>query len=357
MKYDFNIVTQHSAMNYGASLQAYALKTFIQDMGYVAGIYKANIVQGSAKQNLKQKIYGCVYHVLYAVHKKDFEEKNKKFLEFWDKNFDLNNDCTAKVFLAGSDQVWHPSIFNPDFYLCFASKKSIKASYAASIGVSKIKEEYVSEYKKYLQEFRYISLREKEGQQEMSRILGKDDVRCDIDPSFLLTKEKWTAISQKGNCPEKEPFVFMYILHIPKNINSIVDWIRKETGYRVIVMDDRGYLNLKIPHTKAVRNLGPYDFLAYIREAKAVVTTSFHGTAFSIIFNKEFYSINNVAFPSRISNIMELFQILEISEEQTQFKRADIDFSEINCKIEECRNKSRSYIEMLMDEANERGEQ
>ena len=305
--YDFNIVTLHRARNYGAALQTYALKTHLCKMGYTTGIYDAEPLSALSEIKLKSKLLKLVNNLAKSMHKSEFTKKENKFIEFLKENFDVNNSLECKAFIAGSDQVWNPIVINPAYYLDFVPKNSVRASYAASIGVSSLPDSKKEIYQNYLSQFNYISVRETSAKAALQKFLPGKDIRVDLDPTFLLSREEWTKASLKGENKIKGNYILLYILHIPENINELCKWLKKELNANIVLIDTRGYLGIKVNHDIIVRNVGPYDFLALFRDATAVITTSFHGTAFSILFEKEFYSVINPDFPSRVQNVLEFF--------------------------------------------------
>ncbi len=346
--YDFNIVTLHKAYNYGAALQAFALKTHLCELGYKAGIYDAEQIHYENK-SIRNLAIKSVNNICKLPFKRQFEQKKFKFQKFATDNFDLNTSVESKAFLSGSDQVWNPIVINPKYYLDFIPENSVRASYAASIGVSKLPDHTKEIYESYLSKFDYISVREQSAKNELSGFLPGRDIRVDLDPTFLLDKDSWVKTSLKGENNLKEEYILLYILHIPENINDICKWLRKELNAKIVLIDTNGYMGLRIMHDKIVRNVGPNDFLALVRDAKAVITTSFHGTAFSILFEKEFYSIINPSFPSRVQNILDYLEISPISNAQKEFSRLKVDYDLVHQKLNESRSNSDLYFKTILD--------
>lgn len=357
MNYDFDIVTLHRAENYGAALQAYALKTYLCNSGYTAGVYDSKQISAPVNTTLRGSIIRFAEGLAGLLNKKPFEEKSKKFKAFAEENFDINRSDNAKAYIAGSDQVWNPIVFNPDYYLDFAPEGSVKASYAASIGVSQLPEKTSDKYRGYLSKFDYISVREGSAKKALQKFLPEKDIRVDLDPTFLLTKREWEGLSNNGENKIDGDYILLYILHIPENINSLCKWLKKELNAKLVLIDTRGYLGMKIMHDRVLKNVGPEDFLALIRDAKAVITTSFHGTAFSIIFEKEFYSVLNLQFPSRVQNILTYFGIAPVSSTQKSFERTSNNYSEIRSKLEQNRKISADYFKSIIESYEQKSDE
>lgn len=348
MSVDFNIVTLHRAQNYGAALQAYALKTFIDGMGFNSGVYDAIQLEASKHKTLKSVVYNMMTKIP-SIHQKDYNEKKLKFLNFAENNFNINQERDAKVYIAGSDQIWNPIVFNPDFYLQFVSETSVKASYAASIGVSKIEQDKYAKYQELLSGFDAISVRERDAQSELNSALGVSrNIRVDMDPTFLLTKEEWIQKSVESKVKIDGDYVVLYILHIPRNIKAICKWVKETYRAKLVLIDTSGKNTMFVPYDVVLRNVGPCDFLALFRDSKAVITTSFHGTAFSILFQKEFYSIVNPKFPSRISNLLSSLKLPMVDEGDEEFSRNAISYDLVQNVLIRNRDSAKEYFENLM---------
>ena len=344
MMLDFNIVTLHKANNYGAVLQAFALKTFLDNLGYPAGVYDARQLSAPADSSLRGRLIQCAKKTDQVIHKKTLALRQKKFQSFVREYLNCNRSMDCRAFVAGSDQVWNPIVYNPDFFLEFVPEHIKRVSYAASLGVSELQERYWETYRIALSRFDAISVRENQGRDAIKKILPDRDIRVHPDPTLLLTKEQWTRASEKGTNEIEGDYVLLYILHIPSNIHALCKWIRKQFGARLVLIDPGFIQAAKIPHDIIVRDVGPLDFLALMRDSKAVVTTSFHGSAFSILFQKEFYPVVNPGFPSRMQNLLTHFGLSPVSEQQKEFVRLNYDWEKVLMGLEEDRTIAADYF-------------
>ena len=344
---DYNIVTLHRANNFGAVLQCYALKEFISNLGYTVGVFDSKQIKAKVPISVRSIILKTASKAFYYFHYYDFSIVKKKYDEFVNTYLNVNNDMNAPVFIAGSDQIWNPIVHNPDFYLQFLNIDSVKASYAASIGISKIpatKNEY---YYNLLSSFDKISVREEQAKMDLSKILCRNDIRVDLDPVFLLSKNKWSQLSDQVETMIKGKYVLLYILHIPKNINALSKWLKDMTGAKLVLIDTSGFNGIRIHCDQRLYNVGPIDFISLIKNSEAVITTSFHGTAFSILFEKEVYPIINPAFPSRILNLSKKLNIPFIHENEYSFSRMDYSRLFVNEQLDKQRESSIEYIRSL----------
>ncbi len=349
MNYDFDIVTLHRAENYGAALQAYALKNYLCGLGYRVGIYDAEQIPAPRNTSPRGRLIGLAKGTANFFNRKHIKIRSTKFKTFAEEYFEINRCNSAKAYIAGSDQVWNPIVFNPYYYLDFVPENSVRASYAASIGVTELPDSTKNQYREYLLKFDYISVREVSAKVAIGKFIPEKNIRVDLDPTFLLTKQEWEKLSYKGTNNIKGDYILLYILHIPENINELCRWLKKELDAEIVLIDGDGYLGMKIAHDKTIKDAGPEDFLALIRDAKAVVTSSFHGTAFSILFEKEFYSVLNADFPGRVANILNYFELFPILSNQKSFSRQRADYYRIRNKLEENRRNSEAYFNSIQE--------
>lgn len=342
---DFNIVTFHTAYNQGAVLQTLALQEFIKQRGFSVGVYDYRPPYGNPFPGIKGKIL----KFLRKLNEKDYLLKEERFNEFVNSNLNLNLEMDSKIFLSGSDQVWNPTgSMNPIYFLQFVGDKSLRASYAASMGTSRIPEEKKKLFKQYIQRFDMVSVRESDVKDCISDFYN-GDISVNVDPTLLMNAEFWRQYMREvPNVPEK--FVLAYILHLPQNANTLLKWLQKETGAKVVLIDGQGAMTHLVHNDIALHNIGPREFLWLVDRSEAVVTSSFHGTAFSVIFHKEFYSIVNPSAPSRINNILNLLGLKPVSEDDSFFiKNNKIDWNYVDSILCREREKSEEYIRNVFE--------
>lgn len=302
---DVNLVTPHAVYNYGALLQAYGLRECLTGMGYDVSVYDFPLRKESRPHGLHEWMHVVLSKCCRALHRKSLRAGDRAFDRFIEQ-FPLNREANSPLYLVGSDQVWNPYNIDSVFSLEFTAPESRRASYAASMGISRIPEEFHSRFSSFLAGIESLSVREPEAAKAIRELTGRD-CGVHIDPSFLLSAEQWRSVEEP--LPIEEPYILVYALHMPKHLNQVVKECKKKYGCKVVLIDRRGYLNHLIACDIAVRNAGPREFLWLIDHARCVVTTSFHGTAFSTIFHKEFFSLVNPAAPSRINNLLNILQL------------------------------------------------
>ena len=340
---DFDILTFHRAYNYGAVLQACALQEFVHQLGFSCGVYDYNPPTANASVGGKAKLL----KIVQQFNKKDILLRQERFHSFVGRFLNLNQDTNCSYYIAGSDQVWNPKgQMDPMFFLRFADPEAVRVSYAASLGAQDIPEDRAPLFREYLNDFDFLSVREKFDCERLRAVTDKE-IAVHMDPSFLHDADFWQDKMTKVNgIPER--YTLMYLLHKPKNINLLVKWLKKETGNPVVLIDGQGAvqgcLAWLVKHDKMVQGIGPAEFLWLISHAQSVITSSFHGTAFSIVFQKEFYAVTREG-NTRISHLLDLLGLQPVLESDQSFQRNNqINWDTVFSEIQRERDKAKDYF-------------
>lgn len=354
---NIKIITMNASYNYGAMLQAYALQETLKTLSY----YPEFIDQrGMFNTKEKKDLKNFINFIFGIIYKKQMIEGRTKFDNFINQYQTIStekygsyeeiqiNPPKADVFLSGSDQVWNPVTIKPINFLEFVKDGTKKISYAASLGVNKIPEHNKDRLKLLINEFNYISVREEQGKNVIKELTDKK-IEVHLDPVFLLNKDEWSTIDSKVTEIDY-PFVLCYILFRPTWLNDYLKDLYKKTKIRIVVIDNSPFRN--IYNHKMVRNAGPREFLWLMKNAEIVITSSFHGTAFSSLFNKPFYSIVNPNAPARITNLLDKLKLKNrILETGNQFNFNDINFTETNKVISAEKQRSLAYLQKSINPA------
>lgn len=360
-------ITFHHAYNFGSVLQAYALQEFVRSMAEV----DYQII--NFYTDFQEKLYGvlnpfdcCKNMVKNAIalpYVRQLRERHEKFDEFLASECSLTEryktleqleaaNVEADYFISGSDQLWNvrSQDFSDAYYLPFV-KCGRKCSYAASFGPLKINwAEYDKEkYARLLSEYQYISVREN-GSAENIKMLLSDEAEVNVDPTLLLSEEQWRKIESDADYNDGE-YILLYCLEPSKEQLAMAEAISERLKLPIVITR---YNNKNDMFNRFVKryNAGPRDFLSYIDHAKLVLTSSFHGTAFSLIYGKPFYAFNGMA-DNRISNILRATG----QEERSIDSMADVgsvtitspDKSKIQGIINSEIEKSRRYLEECLE--------
>lgn len=357
MKKKVGIVTFNNAYNYGAVLQCYALQTFLNDngipnevidyqCGYINRQYKGliRIVKG---QELKSFV-GCLVKLPNKLRGLAlFRQFQNRFIE---KTPPVTREALPQLaeeycaFIAGSDQVWSPGCagFDKAYFLDFA-KPEQKYSYAASFGTGSLKEELIPEYRALLRDFQNFSLRERSGAVLTERIT-KQKAAVHVDPTFLLTQEAWDQLASPGII--RKPYIFVFTVPKP---NGLLSWARsfgKEKNLPVYYLNDK---HIPFMGMKYVKTASPDQFVGLIKNADYVVTNSFHGVVFSLMYHKKFVvELDSTA--GRNNRVEELLEKLHIGSRDIQTctdPDEGIDWQTVDDLLEKERTETGAYLREL----------
>lgn len=357
--------------NYGTVLQAYALNTYLNTINGV----KAKVVNYELKKdnldipfrmfsldsirkfyrkliNLKNKRGGqgsnakLHYIKLRAELFEDFRKEihmtksiAKSDLNSLEQDFD--------VFICGSDQVWNPYFYDRSYFLDFINEKK-KIAYAPSLGGSIIPFRLKGMYSKSLSSFYKLSVREEESCKLITALSRKE---CSVmpDPVFLLTQRHWRSVNNQGS-DKGEKYILCYLL-------SDNFWYKKF----IAKIGNRLDLDIKYIYTNGFQEYsenadvvcpGPKEFLNLICSAEFVVTDSFHGTCFSLLFNRDFVCLERFSKGKRVNENMRVRNLLSglhlddrfVTSKGNHVGYAEPNWSIVNSGIEEMRKRGASYL-------------
>jgi len=348
------ISTMHAAHNYGAALQAFSLQTTLRKMGYDSQFVQVKQPR-YPKLVFPKNILKIPFFLLnfWGLYKSDvrFNQFRENFMcttdTYCDEAMLIQRASDADVYLAGSDQVWNPLSAKPRHFFCYVPDEKKKISYAASMGIDYIPDNKLDFFKTNVNRFSHISVREESAKEILKEITEKT-IEVNIDPVFLQTADQWQTI-MAAKPIIKKPYILVYVLYRPPWLNDALKVLHKKTGMEIVLVSDSSYR--RIYRTKTVYSAGPQEFLRLFEDASAVVTSSFHGTAFSMIFRKPFYAIVNPKAPTRITSLLKMFGLESvIASSQKDF---DSGFSKFPDDFEEVwkreRERSLKYLKKAIE--------
>ncbi len=351
--------------NYGSVLQAYALQKAVSKIGYNCETIQHN-VNGSNKTKILYRIkqFGLfktlkfyLNKIAVMLSKKNKNEliyisKREKILDkFIDENLKLssikysndNFNCCNQydVYICGSDQIWNPNLtFLSDFYwLNFVNGKT-KISYAPSIGSQGIPNSYKEKVKYMLSDFKTITVREKASEIILKDIVPNKDIVTVLDPTMLLEKDYWESLLPNRSI--ESDYIFVYLLRANEEQLNFVNDIAEKLGLKVAIyplLERTNHCELEyIYGDYRIYDDTPFDFLEKIKNAKVVITDSFHCSVFSIIFHTNFFVLKKSNDKDgqlvRVTNLLELteqdFRLIDVNtdiekvEVKNSFVRSDI---------------------------------
>lgn len=306
--------------NYGAVLQAFALQHYLEqqpgteveivDFTTPNHLLDHNVFQ---KQKTRNPISLLSYSFFTLIHYRQLKRRINRTWGFKKKHFHftrryssvedvLKNHPKEDLYITGSDQVFNPNArYVPVYYLDFEKGNGKKVAYAPSFGISKFNDEISAKISSYIKDFDFLSCRESEGAEYLSSLTGKE-VPVVVDPVLLHDAEEWGKVATSPNYGKD--YIFIYDLNGAENLIKIAKNIQNHTKLPIVCLTNN---RRKIyPVNKQMYDAGPAEFLGWIRDASYVVTDSFHGTVFSLIFGKQFFTFIALEKTSaRIKNILK----------------------------------------------------
>lgn len=342
-------ITCQEVYNHGASLQAYALQTYLENLGHDVEIinYKPEYLNRHYRLWIVGNPFWYKYIILRIIYillklpnrfislkrKRAFDIFTKEHLKItsqrYESNDDLKMNCPeADIFIAGSDQIWNclfPNGKDPAFYLDFVHKEKVKASYAASFAGAILDEEYHAIVKEKVNYLDYISVRESSGLRILNNLGINRGIQV-LDPVFLLGKKHWDGMVIEYY---EEDYLFVYDFEGSEQIKNICLQIAKERKLKIYSINCKSsYVDKKFIYS------GPEIFLSLIRYSKYVVSNSFHGTAFALLFEKEFVVVERSEGIN--ARMIDLLGSLKIPERLiTSYKvLSPIDYTDVNRNLD-----------------------
>ena len=373
------IITILNVNNYGAELQAFALHHKLKHMGYDNEIinylyyknplYKSEVdsrplIKTSIKNKLKDFAlkwidkYSAFRYPEIAKKRKlrffDFHKEHtslskvyKSYSELYEAKLDYEN------YVVGSDQVWNPNNGTnlAPYFLTFAPKEANKVAFASSFGVGEISESYYSKYKEWINNLVHIGTRETSGVELIKNITGRSVAHV-VDPTLLLTKKDWEGLMVPYK--HENPYILLFIFKKNSYAEELAYKIQEKTGFKIIrvcknempLESDDKILN--------IRDFGPLEFLGLYSGASVVLTTSFHGSVFSLIFEKPFYTItpaskNNNSRQESLMRVVGLEnRLLREGDNVDLDKLTDVDFDYVKEKLGEQIDFSIDYLKQSL---------
>ena len=309
------IITFHFPLNYGATLQAYALQHCLEHMGHQAEIIDYQPAYHTQKYNWRWSHFGINdSNLRYLALNRGFKRFCKRYLKtsrLYTSYEDLQRDPPeADAYICGSDQIWCPHISNgdPAYFLDFAPEGTKRIAYAPSFGVAQISEKDMQNMAGYLKKFDRISSRELSGKKLVGEMTGLD-VDCVVDPTFLI--EDYHSITTAPKI--KKDYILEVILQPSQLLESTARSLAAKTGLPIIRVYGFAFKRWKYQG----RNLypGPDGYVGLMQNAKYVVTNSFHATVFSLIFKRPFFVVAlSGSVTSKSTRMTELLQPVRIPD-------------------------------------------
>lgn len=354
------LVTFYHIHHYGAVMQAYATQRAVEQLGSQCEIFNYYVNQNNDLFRKPTGLGSAAADAHTALHYKEMKDRYDRFEEFTARNLhitehryesleELRGAPECDVYLSGSDQIWNPKIFpdghfDPVFFSQFTSGRKI--SYAPSFGVPRIPEGMEATLKEYLDGFSHLSSREARGQAIIREVAGRE-VPVVLDPTLLLQQEDWADLAAEPK--QKGGYILCYCISKPGALEPYIRRLQEETGLSVVQLC--GIRQKVHPKTECVFSAGPAEFLGLFRRATYVCTNSFHGTVFSIQFQKPFFtavSPSEMSAPeqSRIYSLLDRLGLANriIGKGDTAGLLYPVDWDAVSVRLNAERQKSLDYL-------------
>lgn len=351
-----SFITVHVGFNFGSKLQAVATFEVLKKLGYAptcVNYIPPRVTHkrywGKAFTNPVIFIRRLLFFPFHLISERNFDgylSKHCKVSKPFYAEDDFRKSCPkADVYVSGSDQLWnYKHNEGNDKHYFFDGIEGKKIAYASSIGMTSLPEDYAAYVKEQLSQYSAISVRE----QSAVELLGKMGISAThvLDPTFMLNKEEWKPFASKRLV--KEQYIFVYLPYNIKDKDLIYRSVRKiakEKNLKVVSYSDNVIKDKYADQT--VYFVNPGDVLSLILHAEVVMTNSFHGTAFSINLNKQFWTYMPSSFSTRITSILNLCGLnARLLEEEISDKQMNeiADFNHTNSVLQQERHKTYDFL-------------
>lgn len=342
--------------SYGSVLQSIGLKKMLDKLGTESFIIKdipAPVFKEILPIILCKNPKKILLNFLDFLHRKEKKKMYKDCMNFLNENIDImyyndyetlkKNFADADYFMSGSDQVWNPLACKKAFFLDFLGEDKKRLSYGVSMGVTKVPSKNEEEFKRLVREFDEISVREREMVDILSKYTDKE-INVHIDPTFLLDKEEWNSYKKKYVL--NKPYILVYAIYWNKKLNKELKKLHKNSGYDIVSLCPNGVS--VVCSNKTLYDVGVGEFLYLIDNAEAVVSSSFHGVALSLNFNKKVAVVINPDAPSRLSSLLDVLGYLNPKIEDV-LNVDETMFDQVNKNIKSEREKSVNYLRRILE--------
>lgn len=368
-KMKVSLITILDNTNYGTYLQALATGMTIKSLGHEVEVIRymrpCMTFWGNSKAVFKDRGLLRWFHRCIIKYSRKSSQLRKLDIDFLASYLPLTDEYVgfdalmanpplADVYLTGSDQVWN-SFYNrgidKSYFLDFTPKGKKRICYAASIGMPSFPEQEKDETKRLLKNYHEITVRELSAKQ----ILADMEISSEVvlDPTLLLNKEQWEQIAEKYTFTEDEPYLLTYSVEYGKEDSYIKHYAKKiaeKKGLKLyhITYGGKPFDNY---YDKVYSYATPDKFLNLMLHASFVVVSSFHGTAFSINFNKSFITVSPKKFNSRIMSLLEITGLKSrmVTDSSSPIESFDeIDYSSVNRILDGERMKSIKILSKML---------
>lgn len=347
-----------NVMNYGQILQAIAMMQLVRsdydgEIDYIS--YHPRTMKNKIRCILERYSPLSGHLMPYCKTKeminKVCKENNVKLYQISNAHKLEEMSSAYNLMICGSDQIWHPRNYFPEYFLDFGNDAIVRKSYAASLPKSAIEPQFASEYEKMrksLERLDYISVRECSSKKLIETLSGKN-VDIVLDPTFLIPKEQWETLMEYIKIPKR--YIFVYIPNgMDDSIEQKINQLSSAIGVQnIVILMTRGNNGFK--RYKTIKFVTVGQFLYLIKHADYIFTSSFHAAVFSIIMKKQFscHTVYNSeqGEDTRFTDLLEPLGLDTRIDNDTSFIE-HINYNKLSKILEEKLNFSRKTLNKII---------
>ena len=353
-------ITLHAIDNYGSVLQTYATEYIFRMLGcevitidYVRKTARMGVFDIIKAKNigLNLKIKTLIVHLFFRNKERqdkfnDFRKKHLTSSRRYYSNDELKSYLPdADIYCTGSDQTWNTVCqgeIPKAFFLDFVPEGKKKISFAASFGIKELPEGDVSTIKKLLNKYSSISVREQSGVDILKKQLGIDSTLV-LDPTLAVPSKIWNDLSTPQKY--KDQYLLAYQLNRSSRFTKYMQTFAQKKGLKIILIRARKERGIR--NCECLTTVTPEEWLSLIKHAKYVLTDSFHCTAYSILFHKQFMDILPPNYSDRVISILRETNLTNrIVTDYSDFSIGDklIDYNDIDSWLDDEREKTVKFL-------------
>lgn len=348
------IFTFPNSTSYGAVLQMYALYRTVETLGHTPEVinyqntYMKEKKHFSSNTRLRQVVAKLLHHRMYRA----FQHFEKERMTGYPRTA-ISETRELGVLserydavICGSDQVWNPDITGGDlsYFLNFCDAQTKRVAYAPSFGITEFSDDFSSAIREDLEKFHAISVREEPGQSMLSNLLGKD-VPLVCDPTLLMNAQEWEQL-EKHHPAAEGAYILYYTIKSSETLWNKCKAFAKEKGLKIVVVGGNWLKQWKRldDQIRYAVDIGPEEWLYLVHHARYVFTNSFHGTAFSINYRKDFYVEFSSLTNSRLEQITRTLELRDQIVGEAPLTGAAVDYTVADRVLPKMREASISYL-------------
>lgn len=361
------ILTFPNSISYGATLQMMALQEAVNRLGHQAEVINYHSAYMKAEQHLRKskrdwlrfavqrRLRRLRHRRLYAAFR-DFETQHAQVYPhkaFSDKATLAKVGQRYDAVICGSDQVWCPMITGGDlsYFLDFCTPKTKRIAYAPSFGAESFSQEFYDQIGPELRQFSSLSARELPGKRIVEELTERETTLV-ADPTFLAERSDWEKMEQPHPLAQGD-YILYFVVRQSESLFRQCEAFSKKHGIKMVVIGGNAskVRHNQNPLLEYALDVGPEQWLYLVHHARCVFTNSFHGMAFSVIFQKDLYVQYPPHTASRLRQVMETLGLTHrVIAEGEEPPLEPVDYTEAEKVFASIKEQSLSYLKTALQE-------